>query len=54
VARPGDQIDRTVNPSQVPDVGGPRPLSGPARPLPTFQTADFWTQGINFGLEFRF
>ena len=54
VARPGDQIDRVVNQSQIPQLTGPRPLSGPARPLPMFQSTDFWTQGINFGLEFRF
>jgi hypothetical protein len=54
VARPGDQIDRGVNRSQVPDVTGPRPLVGPARPLPILQETDFWTQGINVGLEFRF
>ncbi len=54
VARPGDQIDRVVNRSQLPDVTGPRPLVGPARPQPLLHDTDFWAQGINFGLEWRF
>jgi Putative beta barrel porin-7 (BBP7) len=53
VVRPADQLDRVVNPSQVPAFGG-LGLSGPARPAPIFQTSDFWAQGINFGLDLRF
>jgi hypothetical protein len=55
VARPGNQIDRTVNPAQVPGdfmfgMGG-----GPARPaLVTIRESDFWAQGINVGLVFGF
>jgi hypothetical protein len=54
VARPGDQIVRTVNPALVPTsrtfgIGG-----GPAQPAPLFQRTDFWAQGINFGLELRY
>jgi len=56
VVRPGNQIDRAVNPSQVPTdqtyVGSTGTV--PARPTLTPQTTDFWVQGINFGLEFRF
>jgi len=48
VARPGNQIDTTVNPSQT--LGGT--LIGPARPQPLFERSDFWAQGINVGLEF--
>jgi hypothetical protein len=49
VARPGDQIDTTINVSQA--FG---PLIGPARPVVPFHTSDFWAQGLNLGLEVRF
>jgi hypothetical protein len=29
-------------------------LVGPANPAPLFNRSDFWAQGVNFGLEFRF
>jgi hypothetical protein len=54
VARPGDQIDRAINVSQLPMVVGPNPLVGPARPAFAFRDSDFWAQGISFGLEFRY
>ena len=54
VVRPGDQIDRTINLTQVPSTGGSGVLVGPARPAVLFKTTDFWAQGINLGLEFRF
>jgi hypothetical protein len=54
VARPADQIDRTVNPSQFPNFTGPGTLNGPARPAFQFNDKDFWAQGMNVGLEFRF
>jgi hypothetical protein len=50
VVRPGDQIDRTVSFNQL---AGLPPTSTPARPLPLFNTTDFWVHGVNFGLEFR-
>lgn len=51
VVRPGDQIDRTVDLSFVPN--GPRvPLSA-NRPVPTFQQSDLWAHGVQFGLEYR-
>jgi hypothetical protein len=50
VARPGDQIDRTVNLSQLP----PGPLVGPLRPEFAFVFTDFWAQGLTFGLEHQF
>ena len=56
VARPGDQIDRVINPSQAPSISA-NPLSslaGPARPQLAVQNTDFWVQGINFALEFRY
>ena len=54
VARPGQQIDRVVNTSQIPSVFGPGQLVGPARPAFTFRDTDFWAQGITFGLELRY
>jgi hypothetical protein len=54
VARPGDQVDRVVNFTAVPPpVGGGAPI-GPVRPTFTFHEGDFWAQGINLGLEFRY
>jgi hypothetical protein len=41
VVRPGDQIDRTLN------------FEG-TRPAFSFQSSDFWAQGVNFGLQFRY
>ncbi len=49
-ARPGDQIDRVVNPTQLP----PGTLIGPARPAFHFQGTDFWAQGLTFGLELTY
>ncbi len=54
VARPGNEIDYSVNPARVPvnqPVGG---AFGPARPGFTFNGTDFWAQGIQFGAEFRY
>jgi hypothetical protein len=50
VLRPGNQIDRVVNVNQLP----PAIPGGPARPAFTFNGSDFWAQGVNFGLEFRY
>jgi hypothetical protein len=50
VARPGDVIDRGVNPTLFP----PGAFTGPHRPAFTFQNTDFWMQGVDFGLQIRF
>lgn len=50
VPRPGNQIDVAVNPTQIP----PGTLTGAARPAFGFQTSDFWAQGVNLGLDFRY
>ena len=52
VARPGDQIDLNVDPGQFPP---PTTATG-ARPG-AFQPphmSDFWAQGVNLGLDYRF
>jgi hypothetical protein len=52
-ARPGDQIDRSVNSTQVPalHLG---PFVGDARPAFNLVNQDFWAQGISAGLELDF
>jgi hypothetical protein len=42
IARPADQIDLNVNPG------------GSAFPQFNFHCADFWTQGLNLGVEYRY
>lgn len=54
VARPGDQIDTVVNRSLITVPGAPTVPTGAARPVVPFRTSDFWAQGANFGLEFRY
>ncbi len=51
VARPGDQIDRNINRSSIPNNG---PTIGAPRPEPVFVFTDYWVQGMNFGLEYRY
>jgi hypothetical protein len=50
VARPGDQIDTSLNLSQL----GPNGLVGAPRPAVTGTTSDFWAQGLTVGLAYRF
>lgn len=52
--RPGDQINRNINTTQLPTSGGPGTLVGPAQPSFAFHQTDFWAQGIDFGIEFRY
>ena len=54
VMRAGDQIDSGLNPTELTALTGRSLLSGPARPSFPFQTTDFWAQGLNFGLQFRY
>ena len=56
VARPGDQIDRTINPtqSQAISLNNPANLSGTARPSFKFESTDFYAHGLNFGFAFNF
>lgn len=54
VARPGDQIDRTVNPRFLPFYDAPDARTGPARPAFAFRDTNFWAQGLVAGLEWRF
>jgi hypothetical protein len=56
VIRPGNQISRTINPNQSTSytenpLAAPQP---PAQPSFRFNSSDFWAQGVNVGLMFRF
>ena len=50
VARPGDQIDLNVNPTQF---SGGTPV-GTAAPVFAMKTTGFWAQGVNLGFEYRY
>jgi hypothetical protein len=52
VARPGEQIDRVVDLTFIPNAPA-APFSGQNRPIPLFQQSDFWAQGLQFGIELR-
>jgi hypothetical protein len=53
VIRPGDQIDRTVDVTFVPNPPAGVPASGQNRPQPLFRQSDLWVNGIQFGAELR-
>ena len=56
VARPGEQIDRNINPTQTASYGNDPPVTpvGPAQPTFSFHTTDFWAQTLSIGLAYRF
>lgn len=54
VARPGDQIDRNVHEALIPTHQFFGQSTPDGRPAPTFRQTEFWAQGINFGLEYRY
>jgi len=53
VIRPGDQIDRVVDVTFVPNPPAGVVASGQFRPQPTFSQSDFWVQGVQLGVELR-
>lgn len=56
VVRPGDQIDRNLDVTTIPNFStlpGETP-AGQNRPRPVQQTSDFWAQGLSVGLEIRY
>lgn len=53
VIRPGDQIDRVVDVSLVPNPPAGAPFSGQLRPRPTFKEDDLFIHGLQFGVEWR-
>jgi hypothetical protein len=55
VVRPGDQIDRVLDVSQIPNFNVvPPPPAPQRRPLVPFRERTFWAQGMNVGLEYRY
>jgi hypothetical protein len=52
VVRPGDQINLGVNSTRTPV--SLLPPNGPAAPLFSFRSSDFWAQGISFGVQLLF
>jgi hypothetical protein len=56
VARPGEQINRSINPTQTVSYGNdpPAALVGPAEPAFNFKTTDFWAQTLSIGFAYRF
>jgi hypothetical protein len=52
VIRPGDQIDRVVDLSFVPNAPPTAP-SGQLRPKPLFNQSDLWITGLQFGVQWR-
>lgn len=54
IVRPGDNVDRNLNPNLIPTsarFGGP---GVPAQPANLFRTSDYWAQGMTLGIEFRY
>ena len=54
VVRPGDQMDPKINRNQVPIDPGFGTPGGPDRPSFDMKSTDFWAQGLNLSVEFRF
>jgi len=54
VARPGSQIDLNVNTALVPSHPNFGAAAGPSVPSRLTKMDEFWAQGINFGIEFRY
>jgi hypothetical protein len=55
VLRPGDQIDRVLDITQIPNfnTNGTNP-SPQLRPVVPFKDVGFWAQGATFGLELKY
>lgn len=55
VVRPGNQPSLIINPSQVPtNLAFGLNVGGPKAPAAIINRSDFWAQGVNFGVEFRY
>ncbi|MFN4259617.1 MAG: BBP7 family outer membrane beta-barrel protein [Gemmataceae bacterium] len=54
VVRPGDQIDLNVDVTQIPNFATDAQPANVNQPAVLFRDTDFWAQGLNFGLEFRY
>ena len=56
VVRPGNQLDRRINPTQSVSYVGEPPvaLAGSAQPSATLNTSSYWAQGLSIGLKVEF
>jgi hypothetical protein len=56
VARPGNQLNRNVNPAQSLSYTGDLPIipAGPMQPTFSFNSSSFWAQAISIALDVRF
>src|SRR5581483_6431005 len=56
VVRAGSQIDRALDETLIPNFNtiNPAPPAGRSRPAVLFEKTDFWAQGLNLGVEFRY
>lgn len=54
VALPGGQIDRQINPTQLPSFSGPGAIRIPQLPSFQFDRTAFWAQGFSVGIEYVF
>jgi hypothetical protein len=52
VARPGDQIDRVIDVTRIPNSGLVATPASQTRPVLQFKGSEFWAQGLSFGMEF--
>lgn len=53
IIQPGKQIDRNINQSQNPLLGGTGVLSGAAAPVAKFNNSNLWMQGVSAGIQFN-
>ena len=56
VARPGEQINRNIDPTQTVSYGNDSPVQGVGEAQPPFRvaTTDFWARTLNVGFAYRF
>jgi hypothetical protein len=54
LARPGNQIDRNIDPRQIPSNLAYEAPTQPIKPAFHLESTDFWIQGISFGLILQF
>jgi hypothetical protein len=54
VLRPGDQIDRALDVTLIPNFRSNLLPTGQVRPAVPLKETSFWAQGVNLGLEFRY
>jgi hypothetical protein len=53
VIRPGEQIDTNVDAARIPNFLNPPVAPTTGSPQPRFVRTDYWAQGINFGLQYK-